>query len=239
MRRNHSRGELAGIFCIGLLLLGAASLHKLWAGTANNGRANVLVDEDGPAVSLLAAIGRGDVTESRRQVLSYPRLLNSHFGPVGRTLHLAISMKKDQIALMLIDQGADLSPGGAYGWTPLHTAAYMGSADVVNALLARHADVEARCKVFGATPLFWAARGEKMRGNMIGRYVDVSRMLLENGAKADTRNRKGISAASIAGGDMAKLLQQYGAPVEDERAPEQQPKLPRMEQRVYPVLLET
>ena len=43
------------------------------------------------------------------------------------------------------------------GWTPLHEACCLSSADVVNALLKHGADPKARCKD-GTTPLHKAAR---------------------------------------------------------------------------------
>ena len=49
--------------------------------------------------------------------------------------------------------------GGDHGVTPLHAAAYAGSADAVRLLLDRGADVEARDENWDSHPLVWAAIG--------------------------------------------------------------------------------
>jgi ankyrin repeat protein len=70
---------------------------------------------------------------------------------------------------------------GPVGETALHWAAHNGSADVVKALLAGGADVEAdEVGLYGGKPLHWASEHE----------ADTVRMLLEYGADVNSRNTK-------------------------------------------------
>jgi ankyrin repeat protein len=55
-------------------------------------------------------------------------------------LHAATAGSHPDIALMLIDRGADVALPDAGGYTPLHIAAENGLVEVVKALLARGAD---------------------------------------------------------------------------------------------------
>ena len=52
---------------------------------------------------------------------------------------------------------------GDHGSTPLHAAAYAGSAETVRLLLARGADIEARDITWDSTPLEWAKVGSGLR----------------------------------------------------------------------------
>jgi Ankyrin repeats (3 copies) len=73
-------------------------------------------------------------------------------------IHAAESGHTAAIALML-DLGFPVDARGDDGGTPLHAAAYSGSAPVGRLLLDRGAGVEARDTTWDSTPMEWAAIG--------------------------------------------------------------------------------
>jgi hypothetical protein len=80
--------------------------------------------------------------------------------------------------------------GGDWGGTPLHVAAYSGSADTVRLLIERGADFEVRDTNWHSTPLDWAAvgSGERPASNPSADWVATVGALLDAGASS-----KGIS----------------------------------------------
>lgn len=80
-------------------------------------------------------------------------------------LQEAIAEDRTKAAMLLIERGASLTACDHEGWTPLHCAAYKKNLDIVKALIASGADVEARTSDWNAkgnerwrrtTPLFLA-----------------------------------------------------------------------------------
>jgi ankyrin repeat protein len=107
------------------------------------------------------------------------------------------------VALML-ELGFDPGARGHDSGTPLHLAAWEGSADTVAALL-RHpgarALVRARDSNHEATPLGWCCHGS-LHGNRGHDHAGVARLLLEAGAEpgADTEDASPAVKAVLAGG---------------------------------------
>ena len=58
-----------------------------------------------------------------------------HESRKGVTLHLAIEEGFKDIALALLEEGADVQAKDTGGWTALHWACYKGLEDVVKALI--------------------------------------------------------------------------------------------------------
>lgn len=87
----------------------------------------------------------------------------------------------------LLDAGARMEP---LGWSALHAAAVRRDAERVKALLASHADPNARDK-WGRTPIMWAAR-----------YIDNDRqtipVLARAGGNVNAVDESGMSALHIA-----------------------------------------
>jgi cytohesin len=91
---------------------------------------------------------------------------------------MAVSYRgDDDIALLLIEKGADARQADWRGWTMLHYAASYDRTSVVEQLIAKGADVNAK-SAFGTTPLMCAAENGK---------IEAAKVLLAHGAKINQR----------------------------------------------------
>jgi len=111
------------------------------------------------------------------------------------------------MALLLIENGADVNASFDDGSTSLHAAARKGHDGVVKVLLEKGAKVNVK-DLGGATPLYTAAAGG---------HHKAARLLLENGAIVNERDSHGLTplhmAARFGGLKMVKLLLSKGAEV--------------------------
>ena len=135
----------------------------------------------------LSACRRADRADAQRQLDDDPGLLERLTDTERAAIfHAAETGDTPAVALML-DLGFPLKTRGDDGGTPLHAAAYNGSAEIVRLLLDRGADIEARDTTWNDTPLGWAAvgSGEQPRTNKAADWVETVRTLLDEGAATD------------------------------------------------------
>jgi ankyrin repeat protein len=117
-------------------------------------------------------------------------------------LHTALHGGHADIALLLLEHGADAKAKDDEERTPLHLASQGGHVEVVRVLLEHGADMESR-DVYSNSPLDRASREG---------HVEVARVLLEHGADVKAQCEENITALHIAGGEeVARLLLEYGA----------------------------
>jgi ankyrin len=129
----------------------------------------------------------------------------------GQTpLHFAASKDQGRCAQQLLDLGADpLCTDGA-GWTPLHTAARAGSADVARVLLAA-------LPAGGADTIGPDAQTALHRAAFWG-HTELCALLIEGGAarkQADSRGRLPADVACDGGdrrGELPQLIKLLRAP---------------------------
>jgi ankyrin repeat protein len=137
-----------------------------------------------PADRFLSACRRADRVAARRELDENPGLLAGlDDGERAALVRAAERGDTDAVALM-IDLGFPLDARGDDGGTPLHAAAYSGSAGTVRILLERGADVEARDTTWSSTPLGWAAvgSGERPANDPDADWIETVRTLLDHGA---------------------------------------------------------
>ena len=110
------------------------------------------------------------------------------------------------IVKALLDKGVDADTKDQIGHTALMIAAKKGHIKIAQILLSYDADVNMKGVMSGMTALIWAA----MRG-----HENIVKVLLAEDADVEIKNRRGISAISIAKSkkyhSIVQLLQQAGA----------------------------
>lgn len=133
--------------------------------------------------SLVRAIYARDLDSATRIIQSRPEYLNPTDSK-DTPLCMAIRSKGYDIAIFLVEEGADVNARGLRGYTPLHWAAYRDNVEVVDVLVSAGADVNAqemyevkgRMRQYGSrsTPLCKAAGMANWK---------IVRALLERGAR--------------------------------------------------------
>jgi len=117
------------------------------------------------------------------------------------------------VATLLIDRGAQVNARNWDDVTPLHQAARRRNLPVVEVLLARGADPNARDKVRGSTPLRRAVSGTGA-SNTAGTaalMLPLARLLLEHGADPNARDKRGSPVhASARTPELRALLAEHG-----------------------------
>lgn len=111
----------------------------------------------------------------------------------------ACSLLADELALLYIDNGADIFHAGTHGGTALHWAAWCGRNRVVEQLIEKGAAVNQLCIDFKSTPLFWAVHGLKKRNDNLQESIACIRILLAAGADKTIPNAEGKSVEDLVG----------------------------------------
>ncbi|MDX1942608.1 MAG: ankyrin repeat domain-containing protein [Saprospiraceae bacterium] len=106
----------------------------------------------------------------------------------------AASLHADEVALLYIENGANIHHIGCHGGTPLHWAAWCGRDKVVERLLKEKLDINKHCIDFKSTPLFWAMHGLKNGGEKNRHHQEKCiQMLIEAGADKNIPNAEGAT----------------------------------------------
>jgi ankyrin repeat protein len=118
------------------------------------------------------------------------------------------------IALML-ELGFSPEDRNGLGEQPLHTAAYLGNAEVVRLLIGAGADLDARDARFDATPLAYATVGSGEQPGHPGNWAETVRLLIGAGA-----SREGVwPSGKPPSEEVAGLLRSYGITPDDQSEP--------------------
>jgi ankyrin repeat protein len=117
-----------------------------------------------------------------------------------------------QIAQALLSAGASLTERNAGGWTPLMLAAASGQLPIVELLMKKGSDVDARALGGEQTEGLTALMAAAMHG-----HVAIARYLIERGATIHFRTRAGYNALLLAASrghlNTVNLLLEKGASV--------------------------
>jgi len=124
-------------------------------------------------------------------------------------LHLAAYLGDMEKLKKYLQDGIDINSQEDFGSTPLHAAANSGKKDIVEFLINKGADVDAKAKdVFGLTPLYCAA---------MHNYEDIADLLLAKGADVNAKDNHGYTLLYYAiwdsNKDAIRLLISKGANV--------------------------
>lgn len=146
-------------------------------------------DSNGANALMLSAFsGKSEVS----MFLIYSGIEINHKDHGGfNALMLACECAKADIELAktLIDMGADINATSNKGATALMAAAKIGHIDIVELLVTRGANINARNIDHNMTPLIWAASGG---------HSYIVKFLLKNGADRSIKTYNGYTAATIA-----------------------------------------
>ena len=164
-----------------------------YAFAVSQGRADVAdllrsygaAQDSSPADEFLAACLRGDLEAARSQLERDPGLL-SRLADAEQGGALARAAQTGNVAglAVMLDLGFAIEARGEFGGTPLHAAAYAGSADAAELLLSRGANLEALDTTWNDTPLSWAmvGSGEAPDSNPAADWLRTVDVLLLAGA---------------------------------------------------------
>jgi ankyrin repeat protein len=135
----------------------------------------------------LSACRRADRAEAQQQLDNDPGLVGRMTDDERAAIIRAAEAGDTAAVTLMLDLGFPLETRGDNGATPLHTAAYSGSADTVRLFIARGADIEDRDTTWHSTPLEWAAvgSGERPKSNPNPDWLETVRALLDAGAATD------------------------------------------------------
>jgi hypothetical protein len=119
--------------------------------------------------------------EARSILAAHPNLIASltpeDYGAIQRAAARGVS---DALRLMA-SLGFDLAVEGPEGGTPLHWAAWHGRVDAVSTLLELGAPIDVRDKIYGSSPVAWAAHGSRFCRRSDDEYEAIVEMLLDRG----------------------------------------------------------
>ena len=123
----------------------------------------------------------------------------------------AASLHADEVALVLIEAGADIHHGGCFGGTALHWAAWCGRDRVVKRLLEEDLDLNKRCVTHKSTAFFWAAHGRANGGKKNAHHqIECAKMIKDAGADTSIPNINNITVRKLLKDDEAFMSEVFG-----------------------------
>jgi ankyrin repeat protein len=162
------------------------------------------------AVPLYYATLCGFCDLAERLIDAHPEDVSAKGGRCRTPLHGALDRGHEDVAILLLERGADVKSRGIYRHTPLHLSAHHGSADAAQLLIECGADPNAE-NVGRETPLIVASNNGRLW---------TAELLLEHGAdtdKADSSGWTSLHVASLNGHtDVVELLLDHSANVNAE-----------------------
>ncbi|XP_019873671.1 ankyrin repeat domain-containing protein 49 [Aethina tumida] len=139
---------------------------------------------------ILEAAEKGNLNKIKELLKIRMELVNIIDRDKYTPLHRACSTNQKEVALLLIENGADVDAKTDMGWTPLHSCCHWNSLDCANILLQHGADVNAQSEG-GQTPLHVAA----CHGASYG-IVEI--LLMHPYIKPNIKNKSDETAMDIA-----------------------------------------
>jgi ankyrin repeat protein len=108
------------------------------------------------------AIKKGDIAGLEIYLKYWPVLLNEKCSEGLTPLHVAIHTKQENVALYLIDKGANYSVVDKFQRLPIHDAAYHGLTKLISELLKQPGVNIDICDMDGRTPLHFAVSSRNL-----------------------------------------------------------------------------
>jgi ankyrin repeat protein len=191
------------------------SPHEVAAKFGHAGVHDLLMSRSPTRLRFMLALLAADERAARAAVAEDPSLPASLTPKEHGQLAHAIFQGRFDAADLMLRYGFDPAAPGVDGGSALHAACWVGSARMVEQLLARgDAAIEARDPTHGSTPLGWAAFGSVHRRAPGADYPLVIDRLVDAGADVGAPgNRAGLSLVEMARGNatVQAALRRHGA----------------------------
>jgi ankyrin repeat protein len=141
-----------------------------------------------PRVRFLEAAFRGDESAARQAMGEDPSLPGSLTADEHGYLAHAIHHSRVESATLMLRLGFDPKAPGVDGGSALHQAAWVGSLEIVEALIRNGSvPIDLHDPTHDGTPLGWAAYGSVHRCARGADYIGVINRLVAAGAVVDAR----------------------------------------------------
>jgi hypothetical protein len=191
------------------------SPHAVARNAGHHDIVDVLEARSSPRNLLRVAIFAGDADKAKALLAAHPSLLPSLSREDHGHLALAIFHEQFAAAGLMLDLGFDPAAPGVDGGTALHAACWVGSASMVERLIALgRVPLDARDSTHGSTPLGWASFGSIHRCAPRADYPAVAERLVAAGADITAvGNRNGHTLLQMSTGNraMQDTLRRLGA----------------------------
>jgi ankyrin repeat protein len=174
----------------------------------------LLVAHSPPKVRLLDCAMRNDAVAARAALREDPSLVAAFTSQDHSLIAYAALHNRVEAVKLMLDLGFDPRARGLDGGTVLHMAAWVGSVELIQLLLARGIDVHVLDPTHGSSPLSWAAYGSVHRRAISGDYPAVIELLVRAGADIKAMgNRYGNTMLQMADGNptVQQVLRRLGA----------------------------
>jgi ankyrin repeat protein len=189
------------------------SQYDVYKGWGQNYGAPYPIQPNAVPLYYAAICGFRDLAE--RLLEAYPEDVNARGGHHVTPLLASLNKGHTDIALLLLERGADVEPRDREDQTALYVASSRGYAEVVQSLIDRGADLNVECdnvnEVYGGPKVMWTPLHVASNNGRL----EVARLLLGHGAGVNYQDYWGESALHIASrhasNNLVRLLLDHGA----------------------------
>jgi ankyrin repeat protein len=144
----------------------------------------LLIQRSSLVLRFAQACDAGEEALANEVLTKHPDVIRTIPGKADRLILGAAFRRNTRAVEMMLEAGWPAAVFGEYGQTALHWAAFHGNAEMVRALLAHDAPIEAEDQNYKGTPLGWALHGSENSWHRDqGDYPRVVEALLTAGAK--------------------------------------------------------
>ncbi len=161
-----------------------------------------------PIDQLLGACAVADEAAAHAIVARHPGIVERMRPADWHSISGAIDSDREASVRLMLSLGWPLEEEGPWGGTPLHYAAWQGQPGITRLLLSHGAPIDVRDRVYGSSPIAWAAHGSmNARPGNDADYLAVVTLLLDAGAKrAPSYNAWGEPPEQLGSDAVAALL---------------------------------
>jgi ankyrin repeat protein len=163
----------------------------------------------------IGACRAADRAAARQLVAEHPGIPARLTGDDRATFVGAAGSAPRAVIALMLELGFSPEDRNGLGEQPLHTAAYLGNAEVVRLLIDAGADVDARDTRFDATPLAYATVGSGEHPGHPGNWAETVRLLIDAGASRESVWISGKPPSE----EVIGLLRSYGITPDDQSGP--------------------